>query len=150
MSTLKNSNRASSIVKRLLIENGGRAVVHTLQGLPCEIQAAPDGISFFCNKLPLYRYKVFDVVIDFLMSHGGSAPKGNGRNYKLGEPKCDDTTVVGAIGYNYFNKSDGESVLDPVFALSAILEWAGIAHNSRGELSLTEEYYRLLTSTTNR
>ena len=34
----------------------------------------------------------------------------------------------------------GESVFDPVFVMAAILEWAGIAKNGRGELILTEEH----------
>ena len=37
-------------------------------------------------------------------------------------------------------KKEGMSVFDPVFVLSAILDWAGIAHNGRGYLELTAEY----------
>ena len=32
------------------------------------------------------------------------------------------------------------SVFDPVFVLAAVLEWAGIVINGRGELILTEAY----------
>lgn len=136
----EESKKASDIIKRKLMENNGRIIVHTAQGLPCEIRAAPDGESFLCDKLPLYRYEVFDVIVDLLISQGGRAKKGNGRNYKLGEPKCDETTVVGAIGYHYFHAKNGQSVLDPVFALAAVLEWADIASNKRGELVLTASY----------
>lgn len=136
----KDSHRASDIIKQKLVDNGGRATVYTLQGLPSEIRVAPDGISFLCDKLPTYEYKVFDIIVDFLVSRGGCAEKGNGRNCKLGEPNCDETTVVGTIGYEYFDKKSGASVLDPVFILAAVLEWAGIAHNKRGELVLTDEY----------
>lgn len=103
----KDSNRASDIVKQKLIEHNGRAIVHTARGLPCEVKVAPDGISFLSNKLPCnppYRYEVFDVIVDLLISQGGRARKGNGRNCKLGEPDCDETTVVGAIGYSYAHK----------------------------------------------
>ena len=109
----KHSNKASDIIKQMLIENRGRAIVHTARGLPCEISVAPDGISFLCNKLPgtpPYRYEVFDVIVNLLVSLGGRARKGNGRNFKLGEPDCDETTVVGAIGYNYAHKKNGASV----------------------------------------
>ena len=34
----------------------------------------------------------------------------------------------------------GDSVFDPVFVLAAVLEWAGIVINGRGELILTEAY----------
>lgn len=145
----KGSNKASDIIKKMLIENGGRAIVHTARGLPCEVRVAPDGISFLCNKLPMnppYRYEVFDEIVKLLISQGGCARKGNGRNFKLGEPDCDETTVVGAIGYNYAHKETGTSVFDPVFALAAILEWAGIANNERGELVLTASYQETLHS----
>ena len=58
------------------------------------------------------------------------------------------TTVVGAIGYNYAHKEAGTSVFDPVFALAAILEWAGIASNERGELVLTTNYQEKLRAAT--
>ena len=139
----EDSKKASDIIKRKLMENNGRVIVHTARGLPCEIRAASDGVSFLSNKLPInppYRYEVFDVIVDLLISQGGRAKKGNGRNHKLGEPECDETTVVGAIGYQYAHAEKGQSILDPVFVLAAVLEWADIASNERGELVLTASY----------
>ena len=145
----EDSRKPSNIIKRKLMENRGRATVHTLQGLPCEIRAAPDGISFLCDKLPInppWRYEVFDVIVDLLVSQGGRARKGNGRNHRLGEPECDETTVVGAIGYQYSHAENGASVPDPVFVLAAVLEWADIASNERGELALTAAYQEICGS----
>ena len=139
----ESSKKASDIIKRKLMENNGRVIVYTVRGLPCEIRAASDGVSFLSNKLPInppWRYEVFDVIVDLLISQGGRARKGNGRNYKLGETECDETTVVGAIGYQYAHAESGKSVYDPVFVLAAVLEWAGIANNERGELVLTASY----------
>ena len=139
----KESNKASDIIKAKLMENGGKVTVYTLQGLPCIIKAAPDGCSFISDKLPItppWRYDVFDVVVETLIAQGGKAPKGNGRNYKLGDPECDETTVVGSIGYNYTKAETGKSVFDPVFVLAAVLDWAGIANNERGYLELTADY----------
>ena len=90
------------------------------------------------------EYVVFDTIVDLLVRNGGRARKGNGRNYKLGEPECDETTVVGAIAKYYAGKKYGDSVFDPVFVFAAVLEWAGIAHNERGELVLTQAYRSLL------
>lgn len=90
------------------------------------------------------RKSIYDIVVDLLLANGGKARKGNGRNHKMGEPECDETTVVGAIGKYYWGKEDGESVLDPVFVVAAVLEWAGIARNERGELSLTSYYRSML------
>lgn len=144
-----NSCKASDIVKQMLVERGGAATVHTARGLAREIRAAADGVSFLCDELPIhppYQYKIFDVIVDLLISQGGRARKGNGRNFKLGEEACDETTVVGAIGYRYFQKETGASVFDPVFILAAVLEWAGIAENRRGELVLTSGYREKLRS----
>lgn len=147
----ENSRKPSDIIKRKLMENNGRVIVHTARGLPCEIRAAPDGVSFVSDKLPLtppYRYEVFDIIVDLLISQGGRAKKGNGRNHRLGEPECDETTVVGVIGYRYAHVESGKSVYDPVFVLAAVLEWAGIASNQRGELVLTAHYQEVYNSWT--
>ena len=142
-----NSTDASEIIKAKLLSCGGRVIVYSARGLPCEIWADADGKSFVSNKLPIkpnYEYRVFDVIVELLLANGGRARKGNGRNYKLGEPECGETTVVGAIAKNYAGKKNGESVFDPVFVFAAILEWAGIVHNERGELVLTQNYRSML------
>ena len=141
--TNPRSTKASEIIKNKLKENGGRVVVYTARGLPCEIRAASDGASFLSDKLPVnppYRFEVFDHIVNLLVDSGGTARKGNGRNHKFGEPECDETTVVGYIGKHYFGKEDGESVYDPVFVLAAVMQWADIANNGRGELTLTASY----------
>ena len=137
------STLASEIIKRRLIESGGRATVDSISGKTYEIRAANDGKSFLCKQLPIsppYEFAVFDVIVDLLRRQGGRAKKGNGRNYKLGEYGCEDITVVGAIAKNYSGKKDGQSVFDPVFVLVAVLEWADIAHNYRGYIELTPSY----------
>ena len=134
----RSSTKASEIIKAKLIDNGGHVTVYTARGLPCEIYAANDGKSFTSDKLPIkpsYEYAVFDVITDLLRQQGGRARKGNGRNYKLGEPGCEENTVVGAVA-KYRGNLPGESVFDPVFVLAAVLEWARIAENGRGELIL--------------
>ena len=138
-----DSTKASEIIKAKLKEAGGRVVVHTARGLPCEVIADSDGRSFVSDKLPIkpaYRYEVFDTIVDLLLANEGRARKGNGRNYRLGHPECDETTVVGAIAINYSGKHTGDSVYDPVFVLAAILEWAGLITNGRGEIALTAAY----------
>lgn len=42
------------------------------------------------------------------------------------------------------------SVPDPVFILAAVLEWAGIASNERGELVLTASYQEKLHAATDK
>lgn len=140
------SNQPSEIIKAKLKEHGGHVTVYTQRGLPCEIYAEPDGRTFTCDKLPIrppYAYAVFDAIIDLLEKQGGRARKGNGRNYKLGEAGCEESTVVGVIARQRGYET-GDSVYDPVFVMAAILEWAGLVENGRGELILMSEYRRTL------
>lgn len=139
----KDSVRASDIVRNKLYENGGQATVYSFTGEPCVIKANPDGKMFDSDKLPpKYGYAVFDVIVEDLLLQQPNyrARKGMGRGYRLGTGKCTEDTVVGAVGKYYFGKSTGDSVLDPVFVLAAILDWAGIAHNRRGYIELTADY----------
>ena len=143
MNTKNDSVRASDIVRNKLYENGGQATVYSISGEPCRIKANPDGKMFDSDKLPpKYDYAVFDVIVEDLLLHQPNyrAKKGNGHGDRLGFGKCTEDTVVGAIGKYYFGKSYGDSVLDPVFVLAAILDWAGIAHNRRGYIELTPDY----------
>lgn len=147
MNTHPESSRASEIIKAKLINEGGRAAVPSVSGRRrYELSCYEDG-TFNCEGLPNhlpFNYAVFDIIVDLLLSNGGRARKGNGRSYKVGDPECDDTTIVGTIAKKYFGKRDGDSAYDPVFVLSAILVWAGIVSNAPGELVLTESYQRLL------
>lgn len=142
-----SSNLASEIIKAKLKENGGYAKVFTARGLPCEIYAEANGSYIGSNKLPnaegLYDFEIFDDIVDLLIRKGGRARKGNGRNFKLGEPGCEEDTVVG-VSALHLGKRPGESVFDPVFVFAAVLEWAGIAENGRGELVLMDEYVKRL------
>lgn len=137
------STKASEIIKTKLRNAGGRAIVHSINGNAYELIAEADRETFTSEAIPLkpnFTYEVFDVIVDLLLSQGGRARKGLGRNAKLGEPNCEETTVVGAIGKRYSGKKLGDSVFDPVFFFAAVLEWAGIAHNERGYISLTADY----------
>ena len=139
----------STIINDKLTKSGGSVLVHSLTGKPYKISAVAGSDAFVCDQLPIhspYTYKVFDVIVELLIRQNGKAKKGMGRNARLGEPSCEDTTVVGAIGKFYAGKHDGDSVFDPVFVLAAVLDWAGIAHNSRGYIELTAQYCSLLSS----
>jgi hypothetical protein len=135
--------KPSEIIKEKLLENRGSAIVYSMTGKSYEIRSCNDGCSFVCDQLPIkppYTYDVFDVIVDLLVEQGGRAEKGAGRSAKLGEPRCEESTIVGAIAKKYAGKSEGESVFDPVFVMAAVLEWAGIAHNERGYVELTTKY----------
>ena len=137
--TDEKSIKASEIVKNKLKTCGGRTVIPSARGILMEIYANTDGSTFSCDKLPKLpkvEYGIFDTVADALVALGGKARKGNGRNYKVGDPECSEETVAGIIAMRYFGKRIGESTLDPVFVIAAIMEWAEIAINDRGYVTL--------------
>lgn len=144
------SVKASEIIRKKLLDCGGKVSVFTLDRKPCNIVASSDGLSFTTDKIMnyslAYKFSVFDFIVDLLCEQGGKAKKGNahGKEDKVGMGKCTEDTVVGAIAVRYWGKSYGQSTFDPVFVMAAVLEWAGIVHNRRGYLELTTEYKALL------
>lgn len=135
-----SKSKASEIIRSKLIENNGKATIRSLIGKEYEISITKDNERFYCYDLPESQceYRIFDVIVEFLLSKRGKAKKGNGRKNKLGDENCDLDTVVGIIGYKYSHKNTGESIHDPLFVLAAVLEWAGICNNERGYLELKE------------
>ena len=102
--------KPSERIKEKLLRNGGSTVVSSLTGKNYEIRHCNDGRSFLCDELPItpaYTYDVFDVIVDLLVRQGGEAVKGSGRSAKLGEPRCEETTVVGAIAKKLRRKTHG-------------------------------------------
>ena len=139
----RNSTLASEIIKAKLADCGGRTMVQLHRGGMCEVSISPDGM-FLCPKLVPYDFKVFDAIVNLLLkSPNYRAKKGNARAAKLGEPGCEESTAAGAI-LVFLKKRPGESGFDPVFVLAAVLEWAGIVHNERGALVLTQSYRNML------
>jgi hypothetical protein len=138
---------ASEIVRKKLLENGGTVTISLLDGKPCKVIASSDGKSFASDKLNDYKlvfeYSVFDYVVDLLKnSNQFRAPKGNGhgKEDKVGRGRCTEDTIVGTIAIKYFQKKHGESTYDPTFVIAAILDWAEIAINQRGFVSLNPKY----------
>lgn len=129
---------ASGIVRAKLAECGGSAIIRTYKGKEYTLRAV-DEEGFSCDEILDYKYSVFDVIVEALVSQGGKAKKGYGRR-RLGEFGCEETTVAGAVMKNYFGKQNGESCFDPTFALVAILEWAGVVKNGWGYVELSEQY----------
>ncbi len=80
-----------------------------------------------------YSFELFDILQkESYRFHNNSIPKGNARFNKLGDVGCDMDTCTGILGYKFFNKSTGDSILDPIHVIAAILDWAGVAKNERG------------------
>lgn len=134
----RNSKKASDIIKNKLYDNNGRVVIDLPKGGNCCISIAENGNAFESNKLgnQIINFSVFDIIVDFLKSNGGKAPKGLGRSDRVGYGKCSEDTVMYQIATQYYNKEIGESTFDPLFVLAAMLEWASIAENGWGYLRL--------------
>lgn len=137
----ENSMLASDIIKSKLKACGGKAYIPTYDGTLRELVVGNDGTSFFFERIATpFDFVIFDIVVDLLSQNNGRAKKGNSRNSRLGEAGCEADTVAGCIGYHYYKKQDGDSFLDPVHMVAAILSWAEIAHNKHGFIELTPTY----------
>ena len=134
----RNSKKASDIIKNKLYDNKGTTVISLPKGGTCYISIAEKGDAFVSDKLPnqIVDFYVFDIIVEFLESVGGKAPKGLGRSDRVGYGKCGEETVMYQIATQYYDKKIGESTFDPLFVLAAMLEWAGIAENGWGYLRL--------------
>lgn len=133
---------ASDIIKEKIKAAGGKITVTSINNKSYEICDGLDGETFYCDALPKtqpFTYRIFDIIVNLLVEENGKALKGHGRTAKLGAPDCELTTVNGAIGKYYFGKEIGDSVLDPVFVLAAVLDWAGLATNHRGYIEFTAQ-----------
>lgn len=129
--------RASVKIKNKLRKNGGLAFIELLRGNKTDLYFVTEN-TFWSKGLGNvigrgYHFRMFDILQDeSLRFPNRSVPKGNARNYKLGQKKCDIHTATGILGYKYYNKIDGDSIYDPMHIVSAILDWADIARNTRG------------------
>lgn len=134
----RNSQKASDIIKNKLYDNGGTAVINLPKGGVCSISIAEGGDSFASDKLgnQIISFSIFDIIVDFLKSNGGKAPKGMGRSYKVGYGKCSEETVMYQIATKYYGVEIGKYSFDPLFVLASMLEWAGIAENGWGYLQI--------------
>ena len=131
----KKENKISDIIKKK-IASCKKATISLFGGKTCTIWDV-DNRFFASDKLPeKIDYCVFDIIYDLLKRKGGKVDKGLGRGYRVGDKKCNRDTIMGTLAYEYYGKQDGESTLDPVFVLVAILDWANVARNCRGYIEL--------------
>lgn len=132
--------KASEIIRRKLMDEGGRARIPQLQkGKYAEIQLIGNN-SLASDKLPSFNLSldVFDIVVDFIREQGGKARKGGGRSpdSKVGYGQCTKDTIMYCVATKYFGCSIGESTFDPIFIIAAVLDWAGVAYNKVGSITL--------------
>lgn len=140
-----NSKKASDIVKAFFAKRNGIAKIETATGKVFEVNANNETFgSYEALRDVRYEYKIFDIVLNLIMSKGGQVRKGNARNFRIGEKGCEVDTIAGVIGVEYYKKSVGEYTFDPVFLIVAIMANANIINNCRGYVELTKEYRELL------
>ncbi len=130
---------ASEIIKNMFMQGTGSIVVTTLRGKTHIVNLNGDGKTISSDtglRTQQIDLSIFDIVVNFLRNNGGMAPKGNGRNSKVGYGKCTPDTICYCIATKYYGHKEGESTFDPVFIIAAILDMAGICENTRGYLRL--------------
>ncbi len=131
--------KSSEIIRNIFMQSAGSVVVTTLRGKSHLVKLSRDGKTISSEtglRTQQLDLSIFDIVVEILRENGGIAPKGNGRNSKVGYGKCTSDTVCYCIATQYYGHKLGESTFDPVFIIAAILDQAGICENSRGYLRL--------------
>jgi hypothetical protein len=129
--------KASEIIKEKLLNCGGEATIRQLNGNLATIYFVTPQ-TFWSNRLNKqiadgYDFRMFDILeSESYRFPNRIMPKGNARNFKLGDFNCDMDTAIGILGYKYYNKNDGESLFEPMHVIAAVLDWAGVAKNERG------------------
>lgn len=137
MPILSTNNYASNLIRNKLKENNGHATVRSIKGKQYSIWFINNN-QFGCDISASLNFSIFDVVTEHIISQGGRSKKGIGRA-NLGDPKCEENTVAGAILKNYYHKKPGETAFSPDFIVVAILEWAGIIKSGWGYVELTQK-----------
>lgn len=132
---------ASSIIQQKLMDEGGHSRVYSLTGKEYDVFLSKDGTEFYSKDLgrPPCRLEIFDIVYDFLVKEGGSVLKGSGRDsgMRVGYGKCTEHTLRGIVEIEYLHKPAGAPAGPDInHVLAAVLEWAGIARNERGRITL--------------
>ena len=132
--------KASDLVIQKLREVGGDEWITLLNGDETHVSIA--GRDYFVSdKLPYQNvdFSIFDIVVDFLKKQPhGRGVKGGARDSKskVGYGKCSEGTIMYEIATKYYGKELGDNSYDPIFVIAAILDWAGIARNTRGYVEL--------------
>jgi len=136
-------------MQKLQNEPNHRAVIKKVNGKEMEFYFYKEQ-TFWSDHLKGsindgYSFELFDILENESYKFPDrKIPKGNSKLYKLGEKSCNMDTAVGILGYKFFGKSEGSSVPDLIDVISGVLDWSGLAKNTRRyiqflETELTEE-----------
>jgi len=86
---------------------------------------------------PLLPWSVFETAIGLLREKPEfKARTGNARGPRVGSPGCPVDSLEGHIAVNEYGKQEGDAATSRVSPIRAILEYTGIASNSRGYIKL--------------
>lgn len=143
--TIMLTKTVSENLKDYYLSNNKEVIVTTLRGKQHKIRLSDDNkylysITALGNENNALFLDWFDGIVEFLRQNGGKANKGGCRDSKVGYGKCVQGTLCYYIATQCYNKSLGESALDSISVICAILENAGICKNEYGYIQLTGEY----------
>lgn len=87
---------------------------------------------------PEHQVEVFSEVVHLLERHGGACSKGDAMGGRLSDARLPLESVEGRVAHVVYGNRVGDSVLRRVSPIAAILAWAGVCENKKGELWLID------------
>ena len=131
-------------IKESLNAANGKATISLFKGDPCDIWFDDNGRGLVSPKIPLRNqltWEVFDAAVEVVRKNGGRAKKGNAQSgAKLGSEKLSLDSVEGYVAHKVHGVKEGDSAFGPAFVICAILDWAGVCHNTRGYLTINPSF----------
>ena len=131
-------------IKEKLNDNNGRAIIRLYQGDSCAIWFDENGKGLVSPKIPPANqlvWEVFDAAVEVVLNNGGKAVKGKARSgAKLGSDDLPLNSVEGYIAHKVHGVKEGETAFGPGFVICAVLDWADICKNERGNLTMNPTF----------
>jgi len=135
-------------IKEKLNANNGRATIRLYQGDSCDIWFDNNGDGLVSPKIPpanQLKWEAFDAAVEVVVNKGGKAAKGKARSgAKLGSDDLPLDSVEGYIAHKVHGVKEGETAFGPGFVICAVLDWADICKNERGNLTINPVFQKLM------
>ncbi|MBO4594436.1 MAG: DUF2089 family protein, partial [Clostridia bacterium] len=133
---VKNSIKASDIIKSKLNETHGEAECPMLKGEPQKIWLTQEGVVFSGYPNLVCKWEIIDDIENKIKELGGKMYRGDGaaqKGRKIGSEEFPLDTIDAYIGIKYYGAQVGKTTTRRSTYYAAILTWAGVCLNYKSD-----------------